>query len=109
MTGRIAGSGRHWGCGVLVAALLAAPPGQVAADNDHERALRLLESGEILPLETIIEQAKSVQAGTVIEAEIEREHDRLVYEIELVDDEGIVHEMLIDAATGEVLGVERED
>lgn len=109
MTRRAAGPAGCRARGFLIAALLAALPGQAAADDDHERARQLLESGEILPLETIIEQAKSVHGGTVIEAELERERDRIVYEIEVLDDEGVVHEMLLDAATGELIGIERED
>lgn len=94
---------------LLVVGLLPLAPLVVSADDDHEQARRLLEAGEVLPLEAVIERVQTVQPGTVIDAELEREDDRLIYEIELLDRHGIVHEVLIDAATGGVLETETGD
>jgi uncharacterized membrane protein YkoI len=45
----------------------------------------------------------------VIELELERDDGRWIYELELVTPEGRLYEMEIDAATGTVLDVEREE
>jgi uncharacterized membrane protein YkoI len=45
----------------------------------------------------------------VIEVELERDDGRWIYELELVSPEGVLYEMEIDAASGTVLEVEREE
>ena len=76
--------------------------------SDHGKALELREAGEILPLEVIINKAKAVQAGQMLEAELEKEDGRLVYEIELLGDDNQYYELYLDAKTGELLKHERE-
>lgn len=86
--------------------LLAA--GIAAADSDHDTARGLREAGEIMPLETILERVRAVHPGHVLEVELEAEHGRRIYEIEILDQRGIVWEMKLDAATGERLETEKE-
>ena len=78
----------------------------VWADDDHERARELVKSGEIISLERLLKQIDAGEEGELrlLEAELEREHGRLVYELELVDEKGVVRELLFDAKTGEALG-----
>ena len=91
----------------LILALLAAP---ALADRDnHDRARRALEAGEILPLSEILEAAETARPGRVIELELEHDDGRWIYELELVTPEGRLYEMEIDAATGTVLDLEREE
>ena len=52
--------------------------------------------------------AKEFQ-GRLLDLEVEREHGRIVYELEVVDEQGQVHEIYLDAQTGEWLGQELED
>jgi uncharacterized membrane protein YkoI len=47
------------------------------------------------------------QAGTVLESELEAGGDGLIWEVEIDDGTGI-HEVTVDAQTGEVLGGEQE-
>lgn len=47
--------------------------------------------------------------GNVIEAEIERENGKLIWEIEIVDQQNQVYELEIDANSGEILEKELED
>jgi uncharacterized membrane protein YkoI len=82
---------------------------QVAADSDHYEARRLMESGKIQPLETVVESALRQHNGRILEAELEERHDRYVYEIEVLDKAGRVWEMWIDAVSGQVLDSQRED
>ena len=79
-----------------------------ADDDDHERARELVKSGEIIPLEQLLQQVIGQRSGSLrlLEAELEREQGRLVYELELVDEQGVVRELLFDAKTGEALGEE---
>jgi len=78
----------------------------VWADDDHERARELVKSGEIIALQQLMQIINDSGLGKLrlLEAELEREHGRLVYELELVDEKGVVLELLFDAKTGEALG-----
>jgi uncharacterized membrane protein YkoI len=78
----------------------------VWADDDHERARELVKSGEILPLEQLLQKVVNNDSGKLrlLEAELEDKSGRLVYELELVDEQGVVRELLFDAKTGEALG-----
>lgn len=78
------------------------------ADDDHEEARRLKESGQILPLQDIIKKAQQERSGRVIEVELEKEAGRHVYEVELLDAHGEVWEFYFDAATGELVKRERD-
>lgn len=79
------------------------------ADDDHVTARKLRESGQIMPLEKIIERARAEKPGEVLETELDREKGRYVYEIEIVDDAGQVWEIKLDAGTGALIEVERDD
>ena len=81
----------------------------LADRDDHDRARRALEAGEILPLAEILTVAEATRPGRVIEVELERDDGRWIYELELVSPGGRLYEMEIDAATGTVLEVEREE
>ncbi|MDH5368818.1 MAG: PepSY domain-containing protein [Gammaproteobacteria bacterium] len=79
------------------------------ADDDHNEAKRLVESGEILALEIIMEKARKIQAGKILEVELETKKDKKIYEIELLSPEGIVFELKFDARTGKHLSTEKEN
>jgi uncharacterized membrane protein YkoI len=91
----------------LILSLLATPA--FADRDDHDRARRALEAGEIMPLSAILAAAEAARSGRVIELELERDDGRWVYELELVTPGGRLYEMEIDAATGTVLEIEHED
>ncbi len=79
------------------------------ADDDHDKAKRLLESGEILSLEEILVKVRKIQKGKILEVELEDEKNKPIYEIELVNPEGIVLELKFDAKNGQHLSTEKED
>ena len=81
------------------------------ADEDHERARELVKSGEIISLEQLLKNISASEAGKLrlLEVELETKNQRLVYELELVDEKGVVRELLFDAKTGEALGEEDDD
>jgi uncharacterized membrane protein YkoI len=94
---------------LLVVTCMALLVGAVSADDDHLEARRLVEEGTIRPLEEILEGVENKQPGRILEVELEKEHGRYIYEIELLDDQGKVWEMEIDAENGEILKTELED
>jgi hypothetical protein len=77
------------------------------ADDDEWRELHeQVKSGELLPLSQIIETLRRDYKGEVIEVELEDEDGVRLYEIELLGPDGQVVEFLLDAATGEIIGIE---
>jgi len=79
------------------------------AEGDHVEARRLLESGDILSLEVILDKLRPQYSGEIIEVELEREAGRNVYELEILGGDGIVHELYIDAKTGDILRDKKDD
>lgn len=80
----------------------------VLADADYDTARKLLEAGDILPLETILRKVNKTHPGKVLEVELERKHGKLIYEIELLDASGKVWELKVDPRNGEVLKQKEE-
>ena len=93
--------------GALAAGLFYMPMG--FADDDHIRARELSQRGEILPLGRISELAKAVRPGKLIDIDLERKRELWIYEVELLDDQGRVWEMKLDARNGELLKLEQDD
>ncbi|WP_243633796.1 PepSY domain-containing protein [Motiliproteus coralliicola] len=77
-----------------------------ASPLDQDDVVPLVEQGQVLPLEQILQRHQSRLKGRLIDLELEHEHGRLVYELEIIDDQGVVREYLIDAKTNEWLGEE---
>lgn len=95
---------------IRLAVLLSLIAGPALADrDDHDRARRALEAGEVLPLSEILAAVEAVRPGRVIEVELERDDGRWVYELELVAPDGRILEIEIDAATADILDIEREE
>jgi uncharacterized membrane protein YkoI len=74
-----------------------------SASDDHEVAKALRQEGTILPLSELLAREELVGVR-VIEAELEYEHGRPVYELELLDEDGRVSERYYDAKTGKPIG-----
>lgn len=81
----------------------------VAVGDDYLDARRLMERGDIMPLEAIIELIGAGHPGRILEVELEAGHGGYRYEIEVLDNAGQVWELEVDAVSGEVLERERED
>lgn len=79
------------------------------ADGDHVEARKLRESGQILSLEKIAEHARAAKAGEIIETELKRKNGSYVYEVEILDGGGQVWELKLDAKTGGLIKMERDD
>lgn len=79
------------------------------AEESAATARKLSESGEILPLEKILRIAKTHKNGKVLESELERRKNRYIYEVEILDEHSQVWEIKLDAKTGKLIKLERDD
>lgn len=84
-------------------------PGWVDEDHSYDRARRASERGEILPLTEIYERVLRRFPGRVLEAELEREDGRWIYELKVLDASGRLYEVDTDASTGKILKHEEDD
>lgn len=92
---------------ILVSAMLAVSLAQ--ADESASVARQLLKEGKIMPLQEILSKAKVIKPGQVIETDLERDDGRYIYELEILDEQGQVWELELDAQTGEFVELENED
>ncbi len=76
--------------------------------DDHDDAYKLLRSGEILPLEKILEITRKQVQGRVLEVELERDDGLFIYELEVLDKHGVVWEIKVEATTGTILEREQD-
>lgn len=100
----------HFNCrsqllAALLPALLALPLNSIASggSHDHDRARAALQAGEILPLPTIMARMAQAYPGHVLEVELEREGERWIYELKLLQPSGGLLKLEIDAKSGAVL------
>jgi len=91
--------------------LLAHSPLQAVADTpyDHDRARQALLAGEILPLKTILERVERSQPGQVMEVELEQKPAGWIYEIKLLQTEGRLLKLYVDARSGGILRVKQKE
>jgi uncharacterized membrane protein YkoI len=94
---------------LLFALAALACPGEVLARGDHDDAREAVRRGDALPLSEILRIVRNAEPGDVIEVELEREHGRLEYEIEVLTRTGQVRNVTLDARTGAILETEDED
>ncbi|HYN77064.1 MAG TPA: PepSY domain-containing protein [Lamprocystis sp. (in: g-proteobacteria)] len=71
-------------------------------DHSYDRARRANQRGEILDLAEIYRRAAAQVPGRVLEAELEKEHGRWVYELQILDPSGRLRELKLDARTGKI-------
>lgn len=76
-------------------------------DDDHERARAAVRAGEVLPLPAVLERLQRSHPGQVLELELEREDGRWIYEVKLLQADGQLLKLDLDARTAQVLSVKR--
>ena len=102
-------SGKPWPSRLAVCALLSvcamAGHDHALASNkgDHERALQAVQSGQVLPLAKVLALVEKAQPGQVLEVELENEKQQWQYEIKLLQPDGRLMKLQVDARTGEIL------
>jgi uncharacterized membrane protein YkoI len=81
----------------------------VAHADEHGELRELVQQGRILPLQTVIERASKEHPGQLLEAELDKENDQWIYELELLASDGRAQELYYDAGTGETLPDFKDD
>lgn len=79
---------------------------------DHDRARHALDRGEVLPIAEILSRVGEQVPGDLLELEFEREeghgHPVWVYELKILTPDGLVREIEVDAASGQLLKLEHD-
>jgi uncharacterized membrane protein YkoI len=78
-----------------------------ALSDDEGNVAELLKDAKIT-VDQAIKTASEKVKGTVVEAELEKKHDKTIWEVEIVGADGKVMEVHIDAATGAVIDTEEK-
>lgn len=95
---------------VFALVLLLAAASTSGDDIDQNEVLKLRLEGKVLPFEQIQQRIHQRYADSrFLEVELDEEDGKLIYEIEILTGEGVVRELEVDAASGEVLEDELED
>ena len=81
---------------------------QAGSELDTDQIRSLVQQGEILSLESILNKHSQFMTGRLLDLEVESEHGQIIYELEFLMPNGDVVELEIDAATGEILEQEIE-
>jgi len=106
-------AGQRWparlALALLALAALALSPAWSSDRRDHERVRAAVEAGQVLPLPTLLERLRRTHPGRVLELELEREHGRWRYEVKLLQPNGQLLKLEVDAATAQVLEAKRKD
>ena len=93
-----------------VAALTATAGIAQARDLGPDEALKLRDAGTILSFEKLNEAALAKHPGGKIEdTELEQEHGRYVYQVEVRDAQGVQWDVELDAVNGQILQEHRDD
>jgi len=77
--------------------------------EDHELARQALERGQVLPLRVVLDKVEHEYQGQVLKVEFEREDGRFIYEIRMLQNDGRMAKLQVDAVDGRVLKVKRKE
>lgn len=89
--------------------LLLLTPQPATAEDDWRKLHQDVQAGRIKPLSDILDNLAKDWVGQVVDVDYERKRGRQIYEIELLGSEGQIVEFEVDAATGELIGIEGVD
>ena len=103
---------RRWLLSGLALCMLGAFP-LLRADErnhgDHAMALQALEQGRVLPLRTVLEKIERDYQGQALKVEFEQDDGRFIYEIRLLQSDGRMAKLKVDAVDGRVLDIRRKE
>jgi uncharacterized membrane protein YkoI len=74
-------------------------------DSAYELARQAVSRGEALPLHEVLAHLQGVAPGKVVATQYEFEFERWVYEFKIVDPQGQLRKVHIDARSGELVQV----
>ncbi|MBN9339608.1 MAG: peptidase [Comamonadaceae bacterium SCN 68-20] len=77
--------------------------------HDHDRARQALEQGQVLPLRTVLDRVEREYQGQALKVEFEHDDGRFIYEIRLLQRDGRLAKLKVDAVNGQVLKIKRKE
>jgi uncharacterized membrane protein YkoI len=75
-------------------------------EHDHDRALKAVRKGEVMPLEKVLTLVRTKYKGTVVHTKLQREHGVWMYELKILDRNGRMREVYGNAKTGKPIKIE---
>src|ERR671937_2328882 len=91
-------------CGIL---LVMGTPAWSDEKEDEGNVAEMAKAAKVTIDQAIKTASEKVQ-GTVIEAELEKKHDKAVWEVEVLAADGKISEIHVDADSGSVIDVEEK-
>ncbi len=92
------------------ATLALAQPAWAGSRDDQERARQAVQSGQVLALGDVLMRLERERPGQVMKVELEQDHGVWIYEIKLLQPDGRLVKLKLDARTAQVLrGDSRND
>lgn len=79
------------------------------ADGDHDKARQALVQGKVQPLRTVLEKVERDYQGQAVKVEFDEDDGRYIYEIRLLQNDGRMAKLKVDAVDGKVLEVRRKE
>jgi uncharacterized membrane protein YkoI len=94
----------HAGAALLASAALAAvaSPASRADEHEQDEVHEAVERGDIRSLADILRAIRDKLPGEIVGVEVERKEGRWVYEFRVVDREGRLFEVYVDARTAAI-------
>jgi len=90
-------------------ALLALSASPARADKrDHDLARQALQDGTVLPLRAILDIAEARYPGQIIEVEFDHDDGVFEYELKVLQADGRLIKLKLDARTGQILKTSRK-
>lgn len=78
-------------------------------DAEIDRARSGVKSGQILSLSAILAQVRTRLDARIIDADLQRKHGRMIYDLEMLAPDGRIIDLEVEAATGRILNLEAND
>jgi uncharacterized membrane protein YkoI len=79
------------------------------ADGDHDKARQALVQGKVQPLRTVLEKVERDYQGQAVKVDFDEDDGRYIYEIRLLQNDGRMAKLKVDAVDGKVLEVRRKE
>jgi hypothetical protein len=89
---------------LLLATICVSAPAQADA-ADHDRARSAVEAGQIRPLQDILAEVRRQVPGRMLDARLQQ-NGQWVYKVVLLQADGQVVSVMVDAQTARILGAE---
>lgn len=89
----------------LAAAVMVSPAVAQTQFDDHERARRMVRSGEIIPLRDVLFEMNKRFQGKMLEVELQNVDGRWLYDIRLLTPTGWIIDLFYDAKTKQLVEV----